>query len=159
MEIKNIIDEDFSNYKECSMFVGFPTCTFKCEHDCGMSGMCQNTELYKAKSIEYPVEKIVERYMNNPLSRAMVCGGLEPFDHFTDLIYLVSEFRKRTTDPIVIYTGYYKEEISHKIQSLIDFNSNIIVKFGRFVPNQNKRFDELLGVELASDNQYAERIC
>ena len=159
MKIKNIIDEDFSNYKECSMFVGFPTCTLKCEKDCGMSGLCQNSELFKSPDIEYPVAKIVERYMGNPLSKALVCGGLEPFDHFTDLIYLVSEFRKRTSDTIVIYTGYYKDEISYKIQYLIDFSSNIIVKFGRFVPNQKKHFDELLGVELASDNQYAERIC
>ncbi len=159
MEIKNIIDEDFSNYKECSMFIGFPTCTFKCEKDCGCAGMCQNTELFKAKSIDYPVEKIVDRYMNNPLSTAIVCGGLEPFDHFTDLIWLVSSFRKRTNDTIVIYTGYNRDEIEYKIQSLIDFCSNIVVKFGRYVPNDKSKFDEVLGVTLASTNQYAERIC
>jgi hypothetical protein len=35
---------------------------------------------------------------------------------------------------------------------------NIIVKFGRFIPDDEKRFDEVLGVELASHNQYAEVI-
>ena len=35
---------------------------------------------------------------------------------------------------------------------------SIIIKFGRFIPNKPSRFDELLGVELASDNQYAMRL-
>ena len=35
---------------------------------------------------------------------------------------------------------------------------NIIVKFGRYRPNFQKHFDEVLGVELASTNQYAKRI-
>ena len=26
----NLIDEDFSNYKEATMTIGFPFCTFKC---------------------------------------------------------------------------------------------------------------------------------
>jgi hypothetical protein len=36
---------------------------------------------------------------------------------------------------------------------------NIVIKFGRYRPGQQKHFDEVLGVELASDNQYAKRIC
>lgn len=35
---------------------------------------------------------------------------------------------------------------------------NIIVKFGRYIPNQKKHFDPVLGVELASDNQHAEKL-
>jgi hypothetical protein len=35
---------------------------------------------------------------------------------------------------------------------------NIIIKFGRFVPNKPHHIDEVLGIELASDNQYAKRI-
>ena len=34
----------------------------------------------------------------------------------------------------------------------------IIIKYGRFIPNQQKHYDEILGVYLASDNQYAEKI-
>ena len=37
--------------------------------------------------------------------------------------------------------------------------TNIIIKFGRYIPNQKPHYDEVLGVNLASDNQYAERIC
>ena len=35
---------------------------------------------------------------------------------------------------------------------------NIIIKYGRYIPNQPSRYDSILGVTLASDNQYAERI-
>ena len=35
---------------------------------------------------------------------------------------------------------------------------NIIIKYGRYIPNQTPHRDEVLGVNLASDNQYAERI-
>jgi hypothetical protein len=36
---------------------------------------------------------------------------------------------------------------------------NIIIKYGRYIPNQTPHYDEVLGVYLASDNQYAVRIC
>jgi len=35
---------------------------------------------------------------------------------------------------------------------------NIIIKYGRFIPDKEKHYDEVLGIYLASDNQYAERI-
>ena len=35
---------------------------------------------------------------------------------------------------------------------------NIYIKFGRYVPNQNEHYDEVLGVKLVSDNQYGEKI-
>ena len=35
----------------------------------------------------------------------------------------------------------------------------IIVKFGRFRPNQEKHFDEVLGIYLASNNQYGKEFC
>ena len=72
---------------------------------------------------------------------------------------LISKLHKeyRCDDTVVIYTGYYKEETSQQVQALRMFDS-IIIKFGRFIPNHKKHYDEVLGVELASDNQYAERI-
>ena len=33
MIIKQLIDEDFVNYKVPSMFIAFPRCTFKCEKE------------------------------------------------------------------------------------------------------------------------------
>ena len=157
MQIKNIIQEDFSNYKTCSMFIGFPSCTWKCERDCGRKGLCQNAVLATSPSIEISVEDLLNLYLSNPLSHALVCGGLEPFDSWIDLVELVTRFREKTDDPIVIFTGYNKEEIKHKVHDLSLFK-NIIVKFGRFIPDQEPHYDEILGISLASQNQYAERI-
>ena len=157
MKLKNIIQEDFSNYKTCSLFLGFPSCTWKCEKECGRKGLCQNAALALSPTFEVNVEDIVTEYLANPLSSAIVCGGLEPFDSWNSLFNLIAKFREKTNDPIIIYTGYNKEEIKHKITNFMIFK-NIIIKFGRFVPEQESHYDEILGVRLASPNQYAERI-
>ncbi len=157
MIVKNIIDEDFTNYKTCSMFIGFPTCTFKCEKECECKGMCQNMSLVNSPDISISCHDVIKRYLDNPLTSAIVCGGLEPMDSFEDLLELIHELRLFYDDPVVIYTGYYKDEILNIIEQLKVY-TNIIVKFGRFIPNQQKHYDEVLGVYLASDNQYAERI-
>jgi organic radical activating enzyme len=156
MLITGLIEEDFVNYKKASMFIVFPTCTFKCEKDCGIK-CCQNSEVAKSTAIEIDTEKLVDRYINNPITHAIVCGGLEPIDSFDDLLELVKLVREKTDDDIVIYTGYNRNEILKEIRILREF-PNIIIKFGRFKPNDVHKFDEILGVELASANQYAEKI-
>ena len=60
-------------------------------------------------------------------------------------------------DQNACYTGYNKEEILDKLD-IIKSYQNIIIKYGRYIPGQKKHFDSELGVYLASDNQYAERI-
>ena len=113
-----------------------------------------------------PVE-IATRFYNNPISEAIVFGGLEPFDNLLDMCELLSilyalhngSFDIKETPDIVIYTGYYPDEIKDKLEILRVYEDmNIIIKFGRFIPNKPSRFDELLGVELASDNQYAMKL-
>lgn len=156
MIIKGIQDEDFVNYKKPSMFISFPSCTWKCDRECGKK-VCQNGTLAAAPNIEIDVKTIVDRYINNPITKAVVCGGLEPFDTWDDLQKFIIELRQKSQDDIVIYTGYKKEEILYAVDWLNLF-PNIIVKFGRFVPNKQKHYDEVLKVYLASDNQYAERI-
>lgn len=157
LKIKQLLDEDFVNYKKPSMFIGFPNCTWKCEKDCGEK-MCQNKELALSPDIEISCQKIVDRYMQNPITKAIVCGGLEPFDNWEDLVNLIHEFRKHTQDFIIIYSGFYLSEINDKVEYLRQNYDNIIVKFGRFVPNKEPHYDEVLGIKLASPNQYAERI-
>lgn len=156
MIVKEIRDEDFTSYKKPSMVIGFPSCTFKCERECGKK-MCQNSALAQAPSIQIDVKDIVIRYTNNPITKAIVCAGLEPFDSYRELKQLVAEFRHITKDDIVIYTGYNKDEIRNQLAYLRCYR-NIIVKFGRFIPNQQPHYDEVLGIKLASNNQYAERI-
>ena len=158
MEIKGIIHEDFVNYKVCSMTIAMPYCTFKCDKECG-SNVCQNSKLAKDPTLDIPAAKIIEQYLYNPLSHAIVFQGLEPFDSYNDIYYFIYALRFifKNNDPVVIYTGYNKDEILSKIEDLLKF-SNIIIKFGRYIPNQKPHYDEILGVNLASDNQYAEVI-
>lgn len=156
MKIKQLIDEDFTNYKNPSMFIGFPKCNFKCEKECGLR-VCQNGILATSPTMDVDLQSIVDRYIKNDITKAIVMGGLEPFDSFDDLLNLVIETRDYVEDDIVIYTGYYKEEIKDMIKTLKCFK-NIVIKFGRYLPNQQSHYDEVLGVNLASDNQYAEKI-
>ena len=164
MKVKGIDECDFVNYKKPSMFIAFPSCTFKCGR-----ADCQNSPLALSEDIDISKESICEKYISNPITEAFVFGGLEPFDSFIDLISLVDCIRNkyRLEDDIVIYTGYTEMELktgeiskdtevaAHNFNYLITNYNNIIIKFGRFLPNQGSHFDKVLGVKLASDNQYA----
>ena len=156
MKIIDIIDEDFVNYKKPCMTIMMPFCTFKCDKECGKQ-VCQNSDLASAPKIDIPTKKIIQRYLNNPISESIVFQGLEPMDSFYQVINFVKKFRKVSSDDIVIYTGYTKKEIQWYLTFFKDFD-NIIIKYGRFIPDQKSHFDEVLGVNLASDNQYAERL-
>ena len=156
MIIKSLKDEDFVNYKKPSMIIGFPKCDFKCDRECGQQ-VCQNSALATAPDIEINTMDLVKRYIDNPITKAVCCQGLEPFDSFGDLWTFIFLFRSVSDDDIVIYTGYNKNEIIDYIQRLSEF-SNIVIKFGRYIPGQEPHYDEVLGVKLASDNQYAEKI-
>lgn len=152
MLIKFLLDEDVINYKKTSMFIGFPYCTFKCGKE-----NCQNYNLQSTENIDVDVKEIVHRYITNPLTSALVIGGLEPFDSWEDLQKLIIELRKENSDDIIIYSGYEKEEISEEIHNWLTLSANkgvIIVKYGRYLPNQNPIFNKDLGVTLSSDNQY-----
>ena len=166
MKIINLIDEDFVQYKKPSMFIGMPTCSFKCDKECGKP-VCQNSALAAAPKIEMDALEIALRFYNNPISEAVVFGGLEPFDSFEQMCEMISmlwtlwncSFDIKEMPDIVIYTGYYPDEIKDMLKTLKTYeNTNIIIKFGRFIPDSISIYDDILGVELASDNQYAMRL-
>ena len=167
MKVKGIIDEDFVQYKKPSMFIIMPNCSFKCDKECGCN-VCQNSELAAAPIITMDTQEIAKRYWSNPITEAIVFGGLEPFDDFEDMESLIRVlnalyitcFDIKEMPDIVIYTGYYPDEIKDKIEELksITVDTNIVIKFGRFIPNKPHRFDDILGVELSSDNQYAKKL-
>ena len=158
MKILGIIDEDFINYKKPSMVIEFPYCTMKCDKECGQP-VCQNSPLLSEPIIDIACDKIIERYLNNPITEAIVCQGLDPIDSFGELhnflIWLKHQYH--CTDDVVIYTGYNKDEIPEYL-AILKLFPNIIMKYGRYIPNQKPHFDPTLGVNLASDNQYAEKI-
>lgn len=160
MIIKGLLDEDFVNYRVPSMTIMFPRCSMKCDKECGKP-ICQNSNLNASEEYDVDARSIVARYIANSITDAIVLQGLEPLDSFNDVLAIISELRSiNCYDDIVIYTGYNKDEIENKIKSLKYYGKkNIVVKFGRFIPDQQPHYDNVLGVNLASDNQYAERIC
>lgn len=159
MLIKSFKDEDFINYKKPSMFIITPTCSFKCDKENGCL-MCQNSHLVHEPTHEISIDLLVRRYVENPITKAVVFGGLEPFDTAEDIYLFVSCLRNRylRNDDIVIYTGYEEWELASNLyhEKILEYG-NIIIKYGRFRPNQTPHYDEVLGVNLASDNQYAKR--
>lgn len=159
MIIKGLQDEDFVNYKKPSMFIGTIACDWKCCNEQNLDkNICQNSILAKSKNIDMSADEIFRRYIDNQITSSVVIGGLEPILQFEDVLELIQTFRNNgCDDEIVIYTGYYKDEIANEITILSKYK-NIIIKYGRYIPNQEKHYDKVLGVWLASDNQYAERI-
>ena len=112
-------------------------------------------------NITIDINEIVQRYITNPINKALVCSGLEPFDCYDDLLALITAFRRKSDDAILIYTGYTEEEITgmKEITSIPLHNfENIIIKYGRYIPGHQPHYDCLLGVSLYSDNQYAKQI-
>lgn len=158
MIIKGLADEVFGDYRKPAMQIVFPRCSFKCDIENGCK-MCQNSALAQSNPISYPIPALVHRYITNPITKAVVCGGLEPMDSPNYLIDFIKALREKCEDDVVIYTGYTEEEMEQKnfYDDLCQF-SNIIIKFGRFRPGQEPHYDEVLGVNLASDNQYAKRV-
>lgn len=156
MKIKGIIFGDLVNYKKPCMVIEMPKCTFKCDKECGKQ-VCQNSILTTTTDIDIPAEKIVEFYLQDEISQAICFQGLEPFDSWEELYKLIKLFREKVQDEIIIYTGYTEEELNNKLFYL-KLYYKIIIKFGRFIPDQNPHYDKILGVNLASNNQYAKII-
>lgn len=160
MLIKDIIDENYQDYKKPSMLIATAFCDWKCLTDLELStDICQNSKLANQKNLSMSYEDIFKRYKNNPLTKAIVIGGLEPFKQFNDVLGLIDyiRFDEKCNDTIVIYTGYYPKEIFGQLTQLIRYK-NIIMKYGRYIPDRPKIFDKVLGVELSSDNQFGRKI-
>lgn len=158
MKIKGLVDEDFVNYKLPCMYICTARCSFKCDDE-NHGNYCQNSSLALSADLDINDDKIIQRYLQNDITKAICFSGLEPLDQFKELTSFIRKFRNeyKCDDMIVIYSGYNRDEIPKQIRTLQEF-PNIIIKFGRYYPGQRKHKDEVLGVKLASKNQYAEQI-
>ena len=163
MRLKFIKQEDFVNYKKASMFLGTCFCDFKCCHEAGFpTTLCQNEPWSNEPIKQYDDIWILDEFDSNPFVDAIVIGGMEPLKQFDELIDFLNcrrehESKKVNNADVVIYTGYYPNEIVNELMCLSAY-PNVIMKYGRFIPNVDGRFDNILGVYLASNNQYAERL-
>ena len=160
MLVKNIVEEDFVNYKVPSMFIATCFCDWKCCREQNLDiSVCQNSDISKQANCNISNKDIFNRYISNPITKAVVIGGLEPMMQFEEIYDLIKCFRDNNCkDMFVIYTGYNENEILNQIDRLKKFE-NIILKIGRYRPNNKSHYDDILGINLVSDNQKGVIIC
>ena len=150
-----VLPEDFINNSSCTFNIEAGiTCSFKCNKECGRE-VCQNSILNENPIIATSVERLVDMY-NNSISDSITMQGLEPLDSIGQVLWFIRIFREKSNDPIYIWTGYTEEECEALVSLIKEFGwKNIIIKYGRYIPDSKGRYDEVVGVYLASDNQYA----
>ena len=160
MRLKALVDEDFVQYKVPSMFIGTCFCDWKCAHDGWFpESVCQNHELAMAEIVDMNDDELIARYLANDITHAIVFGGLEPMKQSQEILRFIDRLRNEyhCDDTVIIYTGYYSFEAAWFTHELAKY-PNIIVKYGRYRMGDEPHFDEVLGVNLASDDQYAVKI-
>mgnify|MGYP003315242593 CR=1 FL=1 len=158
IEVKGIIFEDFINYKKPCMTLMMPKCNFKWDKEYGVQ-VCQNSGLAAAPNQTVLINDLMRGYKSNSITEAIVLQGLEPFDSLIDLYTVAAALEDfNITDDFVIYTGYTREELKSKLKPLYKVPGHLIIKWGRYIPNQQPHYDSVLGVYLASDNQYGEQL-
>lgn len=161
IELKGIIWEDMVNYKKICTTLMFPKCSFKCDKENNIQ-LCQNRGLAATPSQWHDIDDIMDTYVHTLLSEAIVLQGLEPLDSPIDVYTVAAALQRwKIDDDLIIYTGYnpHEDEVDNIVDSIAFLiPGHLIIKWGRYIPNQEKHYDPVLGVYLASDNQYAEVI-
>lgn len=160
IHLKDVIMEDFCNYQKPSMFLISSICNWKCciEQHLDIS-ICQNSPLTQLPTKSFKISSLYNAYISNDISKAIIFGGLEPLLQIDEVEALISYFRaKGCQDDIVIFTGYTEEELQENgsLDRITPYK-NIILKFGRYIPNQFSHYDPILGITLVSENQYSKR--
>lgn len=157
MRVRGRITEDFTNYKRPGLYVPCCYCDFKCCHDCAADkSMCQNSMAAEVPITEIDDNDIMQAYSNSLIAKAVIFGGFEPFWQIDEIEQLLKKFRAEGIHaPFVIYTGYTECEVMHLAARLFPYG-DIIIKYGRYRPNEKEHMDDVLGVRLASNNQYAK---
>ena len=153
IRLKDIV-EVFQDYKKPALLLCTCYCDWKCCAESGTdSSLCQNSRIAKQREVKTPFASILKK-VNASLTDAVIFGGLEPMMQIDEVVQCIEYLRKNGVEKdIIIYTGYYIEELDSSILYRLK-NANVILKCGRFIPNRPSKLDPTLGVVLASDNQY-----
>ena len=152
------VSENYQDYKNPTFMIITSVCDFKCCREANVDeSMCQNSPLMTQIPRDIPTDNIIYLYKRSmPICQGILFGGLEPMMQLNQLYHFCKQFRDSgIEDDIVIYTGYYPEELNPHDMLLLISLKNVIIKFGRYIPNSTPRYDEVLGITLSSDNQYA----
>jgi len=153
MKIKNIKDEVFSDYNKISMLIAMPYCTTNCWERYELSpSICQNNHLDKMETLDIENKYIIERYLKNPISKAIVFGGRDSWDSLDEIIDFIKEFREVSQDDCVLYTGREFEVVEKDLYKFKGIE-NVYIKYGHYAPHLESIIDELTSVKLASSNQ------
>lgn len=72
MKLKGVIVEDFINYNVPCMTLEFPTCSFKCDKECGQQ-VCQNSSLVQMPTLDIDLNYLINLYLNDPITEAICC--------------------------------------------------------------------------------------
>lgn len=157
MRIRGRITEDFVNYKQPGLFVPCCYCDFKCCHDLDTDhSMCQNSAISEVEPMMVDNEAILDAFKESLIAKVVIFGGLEPIWQIDEIEELLALFRDNGVNaPFVIYTGYNEDEVERFVERLLPYG-NIVVKYGRYIPDDDPHYDAVLGVMLASSNQYAK---
>ena len=159
IKLKDVVMEDFCNYRKPSMFLITCFCDWKCCLEGGYDiSVCQNSGLKTLPIKEFGIDEIYDAYRANDITSAIVIGGFEPMLQSGEIFSLIKHFRDNgCLDDFVIYTGYREDEVKSSADwsKLLEFD-NIVVKFGRYVANSESHRDEVLGIVLSSSNQYGK---
>ena len=153
IRLKDIV-EVFQDYKKSALLLCTCYCDWKCCAESGLDqSLCQNSRIAKQREIKTPFASILKK-VNASFTDAVIFGGLEPMMQVDEVIQCIEYLRLNgVKKDIIIYTGYYLEEIDSNILYRLSQNK-VILKCGRFIPNRSSKYDPILGVVLASDNQY-----
>lgn len=145
--------EVFQDYKDSAILFSAIDCDWKCCREYGQS-ICQNQKMHGQREVILPFSRVLETICNS-YTDAVIFGGLEPMLQADELVQCIEYLRQQgMSRPIIIYTGYYPHEIN--TDTLIRLaNCHVIMKFGRYDPSYEPKFDDILGITLASGNQFS----
>lgn len=146
--------EVFQDYKKSAILFSTCYCNWKCCHEAGIpESVCQNQKVAQQREVYLPFESVLKK-VNQSFTDAVIFGGLEPMLQADEVVQCIQYLRQHgVKKDIVVYTGYYVEEIDEETLAYLAMN-DVILKCGRYIPDRKPKFDAVLGITLASDNQY-----